>query len=240
MDAVIHLAGAGIADQRWTPARRRVLRDSRCSTTTHLIDGLNQLDAPPGVLLQASAVGFYGDRGDTVLDESASPGSGFLAELSQAWELSGACFEPAGRRCVLRLGAVLGADGGMLQRVLRPFRYGVGGRLGNGKQWFPWISITDVCRICAFLIDSTSMHGPCNACAPAPVPNAIFTQALGTAVSRPTFAAVPAPLLRLALGAMASELLLASQRVVPAQLLEAGFDFKHPTIDAALAHVLRD
>ena len=237
VDAVLHLAGANIAETRWTDERLRVIRDSRTASTAHLVDALHTLSSTP-VLLQISATGFYGNRGDDVLTEQAEPGVGELATLTQAWELAGEAWETKGRRCVLRLGAVLGLDGGMLQKVLPIFRRGLGGRLGNGKQWFPWITIDDVCDVCLWLIDDATHQGVFNCVAPQQVTNAIFTQALGTAVNRPTFCPVPKWILRSMVGPMADELLLASQRVQPDRLLEDGFQFSDPAVKPALARLM--
>lgn len=234
----MHLAGAPIAESRWTSARQRVLRDSRTAATAHLVQGLAQLTSPPRTFVQMSAIGFYGSRGDEVLDETASPGTGFLANLTQAWEPAGEAFDAVGRRAVLRLGMVLAPDGGALGKMLPIFRRGLGGRLGDGKQWVSWIAMQDLLAIIDRIIDDDAMHGVISTVAPTPVTNAIFTQAIGRALGRPTFCAVPAMALRLLLGTMADELLLGSQRVVPTTLLKAGFTFKSPTIDVALAALL--
>ena len=238
LDAFVHLAGAPIATGRWTQTRRRVLRDSRAAATGHVARALAQLQTPPRTFVQMSAIGLYGSRSDEVLDESSSPGTGFLAELAQAWEPAGEPFDAIGRRVVLRLGMVLAADGGALGRLLPIFRMGLGGRLGNGKQWVSWIAMPDLLAVIDRAIDDDSMHGVIATTAPTPVTNALFTQAIGAALKRPTFCAVPAMALRMMLGDMADELLLGSQRVVPTQLLKAGFTFQSPTIDVALAAIL--
>jgi len=238
LDALIHLAGAPIAEGRWTHARKRVLRDSRTTTTHHLAMACLRLDSPPRVFMQASAIGLYGDRGDEMLDETAAPGDGFLSELTVAWEASGAPIDVVSRRCMLRLGMVLARDGGAMAKMLPIFKLGLGGRLGNGTQWMSWISIDDVVQVIDRLIDDELVHGPINVVAPTPVRNAIFTQALGHALRRPRFLPVPRFALRMALGPMADGLALSSQRVVPIALLEADHTFQHATIDVALQAVL--
>lgn len=240
VDGVVHLAGEGIASGCWTAARKRRIRDSRVDGTRLLADALAGLSRRPSVLVSASAIGIYGNRGDELLDESSSPGTGFLAEVGRAWEAATAPAAGAGIRVVLpRLGIVLSRDGGALGRLLPLFQLGLGGRLGSGRQWMSWVSLRDVVRIVVTALDRDDLSGPVNAVAPAPVTNAEFTRALAAAVRRPALFHVPAPLLELVLGEMGREALLASQRVTPGRLLGAGFSFEDPALDGALAGILR-
>ena len=238
-DAVIHLAGENIAGGRWTAARKERIRASRVDGTRLLARALAGLDTPPKVLACASAVGVYGDRGDEELDESAAPGSGFLSEVGTAWEEAA---EPAGtagiRVAHMRLGMVLAREGGALARMLTPFRLGVGGRLGSGRQYMSWVCIQDAVNAFVHVIRDASLAGPFNLVAPEPVRNAAFTRALGLALGRPTLLPVPAWGLRLAVGQMAGPLLLASTRAVPRRLQEAGFGFAQPQLEGALEAVL--
>lgn len=240
VDAVVNLAGAGIGDRRWTPARRRLLVSSRLDSTGVLAGALARLDPPPRVLCNASAIGIYGDRGDEVLGEQSEPGSGFLAELCRRWEAATRAASDAGIRTVLlRSGVVLSALGGALARQLPLFRLGLGGRLGPGRQWTSWVALEDEVAAIGFLLEHDEVSGPVNVVAPGPVRNADFTAALGRALRRPAVLAVPATALRLALGrGLVDEALLASQRVVPTVLQEAGYGFRYPDLDRALAAAL--
>jgi len=239
-DAVVHLAGAGIGDRRWSPGRRREIVASRVDSTTLLARTLARLERPPEVLVSASAVGWYGDRGDEELTEDSGPGTGFLAELCRSWEDATAEAAAAGRRVVrLRSGVVLSARGGALARQLPLFRLGLGGRLGDGRQWLSWISLDDEVGAILHAIGDRSLHGAVNATAPAPVTNRDFTAALGAALHRPALLPVPRAALHLALGAeLADEMVLAGQRVLPRRLLDAGFGFRHPGVHGALGAVL--
>jgi uncharacterized protein len=238
VEAVIHLAGETVAG-RWTVAKKRRMWESRVAGTHHLVQTLTQLARPPRVLLCASAVGYYGSRGDQALEESAPAGSGFLAELCTAWEAAADAASALGMRVVLlRTGIVLGRDGGALARMVTPFRLGLGGRLGNGQQWMPWIHLHDLVRAVLWLQHNEALCGPVNMTAPQPVTNAQFTRALGRVLHRPTWCTVPAPLLRLVLGEFA-EALLASQRVVPTALTGVDFTFQFAQIDQALDDILR-
>jgi uncharacterized protein (TIGR01777 family) len=238
--AVVHLAGAGIGDRRWTAARRQLIVDSRIRSTALLTSTLTKLATPPGVLVSGSAVGYYGDRGDTELTEEASPGGDFTARLCVRWEEAATPAADAGIRvCTIRTGIVLGAHGGMLRRILGPFRLGLGGRLGSGRQYLSWISMTDETRAILHLLDHPKISGAVNLAAPNPVTNAEFTAALGHALHRPT--ALPTPLapLRAVYGSeLVNTLLLASQRAVPQVLTDDGFEFQQQTIDAALEAAL--
>jgi uncharacterized protein (TIGR01777 family) len=238
VDAVVHLAGAGLGDHRWTESYKRQVRDSRVEGTRTLSRALARLDRRPAVLVSGSAVGFYGDTGDVSVDESAPEGEGFLAELCRDWEAAAQPAVDAGIRVVHpRTGLVLSREGGLLAKVLPLFRCGLGGRLGTGRQWMSWITVADQVAALRFLIHD-GLSGPVNLTAPEPVTNAGFTAAMGRAVHRPAPFIVPAPVLRLALGEFADEGALVSQRVLPDRLAKAGFTFKHPDIGGALADVL--
>ena len=239
IDGVVHLAGESIASGRWTATRKARIRDSRVVGTRHLCEALAQLDTPPKVLVAASALGFYGDRGDEVLDESAALGSGFLPEVCQAWEDAAAPARERGIRVVhLRVGIVLTPKGGALAQMLPPFKLGVGGILGAGDQYMSWIALDDVLGIVLHALTDESMRGSVNAVAPQAVTNREFTKTLGAVLRRPTVLPAPAFALRLALGEMADALLLASTRVDPAVLRAAGFEFAYPHLEGALRHVL--
>ncbi len=238
-DAVVHLAGESIASGRWTAARKSRIRDSRVNGTRNLVHSLAELPRPPKTLICASAIGFYGSRGDRILEETAAAGDGFLAETCREWEAASLEAESLGVRVVrLRFGIILTPSGGALAKMLPPFRLGLGGVLGSGRQHMSWISIDDaVGAIHEAVLDET-LTGAVNAVAPQPVTNREFTQALGKALRRPTGFPVPAPAARLAFGEMADEMLLSSTRVVPSRLLDTGFAFHDPDLDAALARLL--
>jgi uncharacterized protein (TIGR01777 family) len=241
-DAIVHLAGEGIGNRRWNDEHKRRVIESRRRGTTELAQALADLpaDARPEVLVSASAVGFYGDRGDEVLTEDSGGGTGFLAEVCHAWESATQPAEQAGIRVVHpRTGLVLAAGGGALGKQLPLFRLGLGGRMGPGTQWQSWITLDDEVAAIRHCIDTPALDGPVNLAAPNPVRNAEFTRALGHALHRPTVTVAPAFALRLALGReMADELLLASQRVSPKRLQDTGFTFAHPHLPQALAAVL--
>ena len=239
IDAVVHLAGENIAGGRWTAARKARIRDSRVDGTHRLCAALAALDTPPRVLVAASAIGYYGDRADELLDEAAPPGSGFLPEVSRAWEAAAAPAREAGVRVVhLRIGIVLSPAGGALGQMLLPFKLGVGGVLGSGDQYMSWISIGDVVGIVRCALADETLSGPVNAVAPQAVTNREFTRTLGAVLRRPTILPAPAFAMRLALGEMADALLLASTRVDPAALRGTAFEFQHPDLDGALRSVL--
>ncbi|MEZ0075782.1 TIGR01777 family oxidoreductase [Planotetraspora sp. GP83] len=239
-DAVVHLAGAGIGDRRWTESYKRELVDSRVGSTRTLTEALAALKDKPRVLLSGSAVGFYGDTGDRPVDESSPSGAGFLAGLVREWEAAAAPAEEAGIRVVrLRTGVVLSGRGGALAKVLPIFRLGAGAVLGSGKQYVSWISLPDWVAAVRFLLANQEMSGPVNVTAPEPVTNADYTRAIGKALHRPTMPiATPAFALRLALGEFATEGVLAGQRVLPGRLLDAGHRFAHPALEDALPAVL--
>jgi uncharacterized protein (TIGR01777 family) len=239
LDAVVNLAGAGIGDHRWTAKYRRTVIDSRRLGTALLAEALAATSAPPAVLVSGSAIGFYGDRGDEVLTEASPPGTGFLAEVAQAWEDATAAAEAAGIRVAhLRTGIVLDRKQGALAKLLPLFRFGVGGRMGSGRQWMSWITLADEVEAICFLL-THDVRGPVAAVAPNPVTNADLAKALGRALHRPALVPVPAFGPRLVLGRdMADQLLFASQRVHPAVLEDAGFAFHHPKLDGALTATL--
>lgn len=238
-DAVVNLCGENLADGRWTPERKRRFRSSRVDVTALLARSLASLEKPPKVLVNASAVGFYGDRGETALDEDRPPGTGFLAELCQAWEAATAPAVGAGMRVVLlRFGVILTPRGGALAAMLGPFRIGLGGRLGSGKQRMPWITLNDAIGVIRFALRHSDLSGPVNAVAPESITNAQFTRALGRALHRASILSVPAIALKLALGEMASEMLLSGANVRPRKLEVAGFRFEYPRIDDALQVLL--
>ncbi len=238
-DAVIHLSGASIAGGRWTPARKAVLRSSRIDSTRVLVDTLSGLKRKPGVFLCASATGYYGSRGDELLTESSEGGTDFLALLARDWEAEASRAELAGIRTVhLRFGVVLSSDGGALPRMLAPFKYGVGGRLGSGNQWMSWIALEDAVEIIRSAIASGEFSGPVNVVAPNPVRNSEFTRIAAATLHRPAIFSAPAFALRIALGEMADPLLLASQRAIPERLIALGYRFAFANLDAALRSVL--
>jgi uncharacterized protein (TIGR01777 family) len=236
-DAVVHLAGAGIGDKRWSASRRHEIMASRVQSTTLLARTLAGLARPPTVMVSASAVGYYGDRGDEELTEQSSPGRGFLAEVCAAWEDATEPARRAGVRVVrLRSGVVLSAHGGALARQLPLFRLGIGGRLGSGRQWLSWISLPDEVGAVLHALDTPALEGAVNATAPSPVTNREFTRALARALHRPASVAVPGIALRIALGSdLASEMVLAGQRVLPTRLRATGYTFRYPDVDAACA-----
>lgn len=237
--AAIHLSGANVAAHRWTTAFKREIAESRVQSTRALATALAGLRNPPQTFLVASATGFYGNRAGELLDETAGPGSNFLADLCRQWEAAAQPAVDAGIRVVhLRFGVVLGPGPGALARLLPIFRLGLGGPLGSGIQWMSWISLQDAVRAILFLLQTSSLTGPINLTAPNPVTNAQFTRTLGRAVHRPAIFQVPTFALRLALGEMAEEALLSSARAYPAKLTAAGFQFAHPTIAHALAAAL--
>jgi len=240
LDAVVHLSGAPVAAGRWTPARKQELRASRIGSTSVLIRAMLAAPTPPPALIAASAIGWYGNTGDRPVDESAPNGSGFLAELVRDWEAAAQPARDAGIRVVnLRSGIVLTSRGGMLPKLLLPFRLGLGAKFGTGRQYLSWITLADHIRATRYLIDQPGIDGPVNLTAPVPATNAELTQALAAVLRRPGMLAVPAGALRLALGEVSTEL-LGSCRAVPARLQEAGFTFGHAEIGPALAAAVAD
>ena len=262
-DAVVHLAGENIAKGRWTAEKKQRIRQSRVHSTRLLSTALAELArsssgktgmasaaqvqhgshalAVPRCFLSASAVGIYGDRGDEVLGENSPPGDGFLAEVCQQWEAATALAAQSGVRVVcLRFGVVLARHGGALATMLKPFRWGLGGRLGSGRQYMSWITLEDAIGAIMHLLENQSLHGPVNVVAPQPVTNRQFTVALATALRRPAILPVPAIALRIMLGEMANQLLLASARAVPRRLMESGYRFADPELLPALQRILSE
>jgi uncharacterized protein (TIGR01777 family) len=238
VDAVIHLAGEPVAS-RWTEEQKRRIRDSRVEGSRNLVAGMSAAPRPPKVLVSASAVGFYGDRGDEILDESSAPGSGFLSQVCLDWEAEALRAHELGARVALvRIGVALSPSGGALEKMLLPFKLGMGGRLGDGKQWFPWIHIDDIAGIFLHALTSPAVDRPINGVAPEVVTNQEFTRELAAALNRPVFFPVPKFALRALMGEMA-EVVTASQRVVPQVALDTGYQFKHPTLRPALESLLK-
>lgn len=239
LGAVVHLAGESISGGRWTPDKKRRIRDSRVAGTRLLCEALGSLTIPPRTLVSASAIGFYGNRGDELLNESSPGGGGYLADVCAEWEAATAPAREAGIRVVLlRFGVVLALEGGALARMRLPFQLGVGGILGSGRQYMSWIALDDaVGAICHALV-TEELEGAVNAVAPDPVTNWEFTKTLGRVLRRPTLLPMPAFAARLAFGEMADELLLASARVFPGKLLKSGYRFRAPRIEGALRHLL--
>lgn len=237
-EAVVHLAGETVA-QRWTADSKRRIYASRVDSTKQLVDAMEKRAAKPRVLLAASAVGFYGSCGDQFLTESSQRGTGFLADVVADWEAESRRAESYGIRVVnLRFGVVLGRDGGAFPKMVKPFRFGAGGRLGSGHQWMPWIHVDDATRLIVFALDNTALRGPVNVTAPNPVTNAELTRMLGKALHRPAFVMVPGFALKLILGEMATAV-LGSERVVPAAAEAAHFEFSYPHIESALRDLTR-
>jgi hypothetical protein len=240
LDAVVHLAGESIAAGRWTASRKARIRDSRVEGTRLLCEALAGLDKPPAALISASAVGYYGDRGNEVLVEDSPPGAGFLPNLCCAWE---AATQPAAERGIrvvlLRIGVVLSPKGGALARMLPAFKLGLGGRIGHGRQYLSWITLDDLVGVIRRVLADGNLSGPVNAVSPNPATNLEFTRALGRALSRPTIFPMPAWVARLAFGEMADALLLASARVRPERLLHIQHEFHHSTLETAFRHLLQ-
>ena len=239
IEAVVHLGGRNIVAGRWTTTVKAQLHQSRVQTTQLLATRLAGLAAPPRVLVCASAVGIYGHRHNEELDEESDTGEGFLAELGRAWEGASAVAAEAGVRVVqARLGIVLSRQGGALAKMLLPFRLGMGGKIGSGRQYVSWISLADAVAALIYAVENDALRGPVNLTAPQPVTNAELTRTLGRVLRRPTLLPLPAFAAKLVLGELAEEGLLASQRVRPKRLLEAGFEFAHPELEGALRHAL--
>ena len=238
-DAIVHLAGANIGARLWTQARKRLLRDSRVESTRTLAEYLAARPNPPSVFISASAVGFYGNRGDDVLDERSEVGSGLLADLCRDWEAACIPLVGSGVRVVhARFGIVMSPRGLPLSRLLLVFRMGMGGRQGNGRQWVSWIDIDDLTRAIEHMLTSEDISGPVNAVAPEPITNAEMTRVLAGVLRRPAFMHVPAFALRLIFRDMADEALLSSVRAQPARLLQGGFEFAYPDLKSSLEHLL--
>jgi uncharacterized protein (TIGR01777 family) len=237
-DALVHLAGASIAEGRWNAQRKKLLRTSRIDATHHLIGALAKLQRPPRTVVAASAIGYYGNRGDESLTEGSAPGNDFLAGLCREWEAEAARASEFGARVVHgRFGIILAAHGGALPRMALPFKFGAGGRLGNGRQWMSWVTLPEVINIIQFSLANTGLSGPVNVVSPNPVRNQHFTHILANTLHRPALFPAPAFALRLALGEMADALLLSSQKVMPSKLVENGYKFLQADLAGALAEI---
>ncbi|HVG24795.1 MAG TPA: TIGR01777 family oxidoreductase [Thermoanaerobaculia bacterium] len=237
-DAIVNLAGENVGEGRWTDERKRRLVASRLDATAAIVEALRHAAPHPRTLVNASAVGYYGSRGDESLDETGTRGGGFLAELVEQWEAAARGAEPMARLVILRFGVVLAAEGGALKKLLLPFKLGAGGPVGSGGQWMSWIDRDDALRMVAWAIDNPAARGLYNATAPEPVRNRDFTRSLGRALHRPAFMPAPGFALKLAFGQMAEEVLLGGQRVLPRRAEREGFVFDVPTLDASLARHL--
>ncbi len=234
-NAVIHLAGENVADSRWSPAKKERILNSRVDGTRQLVDYISQLATKPDVFLSASAAGYYGSRGDELLDEESTQGEGFLSEVCQKWEKETQRLTAMGIRVVnLRLGMVLSPKGGALHKMIPPFKIGLGGVVGDGNQYISWISIRDLIESVAFILKNDTIDGPVNIVSPIQTTNKILTQSLGKALNRPTFFRIPTFMVKLIFGQMADEMLLSSNRSTPKILLEAGFEFKDRSLDETL------
>lgn len=238
-DACYHLAGESIASGRWNDEKKKKIRESRVKGTKLLADALANLERPPKTLICASAIGYYGNRGEESLTETSAPGNDFLANVCVEWEQATEHARDKGVRVVnTRFGIILDKEGGALEKMLPPFRMGIGGRIGDGKQWMSWIALADVIGALQFVLSNESLSGPVNFVAPNPVRNAEFTRTLGRVLSRPTIFPIPAFGVRLVFGEMADALLLTSQRVSPTKLAESRFQFRHSNLESALRSVL--
>ena len=241
IDVVVHLAGENVAGGAWTQERKARIRDSRVKGTKTLVDALGRLDSSPATFVAASAIGFYGDRGNEIVTEESDAGEGFLPEVCVEWEAESKKAEAfADRVAIARIGIVLSPEGGALEKMLTPFRFGVGGTVGSGEQWMPWISIDDIVRVLVFAIENEELAGVFNATSPNPVQNKTFTEALANAVSRPAFIPVPGFGVKLLFGEMGETLLLEGARVIPRKLEQLGFKFEFPELDEAIRHVINE
>jgi uncharacterized protein len=240
-NAIVHLAGENIASGRWTASRKQRIRDSRTIGTKLIAETISRIDPPPDVLVSSSAIGYYGDRGDELLREESPAGLGFLADVCRQWEAATDVATRKGVRIVhLRTGLVLSPKGGAMGKMLLPFKLGVGGKIGSGRQYWSWISLDDICSVIVHCIQASGLHGPVNTVSPSPVTNIEFTKTLGRVLGRPTVFPLPAFAARLALGEMADALLLSSARVEPAKLIASRFVFKHRELEPTLRYVLND
>jgi uncharacterized protein len=239
-DAVVNLAGASVADGRWTADRKELLRSSRVVTTRGLVSAIEKMSPRPKVLVSASAVGYYGNRGDEVLTEESGPSADFLSRLAEEWEAEAMKAHALRVRVArLRFGVILAKDAGALPQMMLPFKIGAGGKLGSGKQWMSWVALDDVVRIIRFVIENDALLAAVNVTAPQPITNAEFTKVLARTMRRPAFFTVPPFALRILLGEMADEMLLSSQRVVPRVLLDSGFQFRYSDLQSTLAAILQ-
>jgi uncharacterized protein (TIGR01777 family) len=240
LDAVVHLAGESVFGLSWSDAKKKAIRDSRVDGTRNIVEAISKLKARPNVLVAASAIGFYGDRGDEEMTESSAAGDTFLAEVSKEWESEARRAEDAGIRTVLlRTGIILSKDGGALGTMLLPFKLGVGGVVGSGRQWMSWISIDDHVRVINYAVENENVRGALNSVSPHPVTNEQFTKTLGEVLYRPTILPLPRFAVSMVFGEMGDELLLASMRVLPKRLETAGFEFKYPDLKSAIEHAVK-
>jgi len=241
IDAVVHLAGESVSSLRWTDEKKKAIRDSRVFGTRSVVDAISKLKDRPKVLVAASAIGFYGERGDEEVNESSAAGHGFLAEVAKEWEGEARRAEDAGVRTVLlRTGIVLSKDGGALATMLLPFKMGVGGVVGSGKQWMSWISLDDHVAVINYVIENENIRGAVNAVSPEPVTNEEFTKTMGEVLYRPTFIPLPEFAVSMLMGEMGDALLLTSTKVLPKRLEDTGFKFEQPALKGALEHALAD
>jgi uncharacterized protein (TIGR01777 family) len=237
LDAVVHLAGESVFGLRWSDEKKKAIMDSRVKGTRSVVEAISRLKDRPKVFVSASAVGFYGNRGEEELTESSAAGDTFLADVAKAWEGEARRAEDAGIRTVLmRVGVVLSKEGGALATMLTPFKFGIGGVIASGKQWMSWIGVDDIVSIINFVIENENIRGAVNACAPNPVTNEEFTKTLGDVLYRPTFLPLPEFAISMIMGEMGEELLLTSERVIPKRLLDAGFEFAYPDLRPAIEH----
>jgi len=239
LDAVIHLAGESVNALRWTDEKKKAILDSRVIGTRNVVETISKLKDKPKVLVAASGVGYYGERGDEEVTESSNSGEGFLADVSRAWEAESRRAEDAGVRTVLlRTGMVLSKDGGALASMMTPFKMGVGGTIGSGKQWMSWISLDDHISVINFVLENENIRGAVNSVSPNPVRNQEFTDVMGDVLYRPTIIPLPEFAVSMLLGEMGDELLLTSTRAIPKRLEDNGFHFKYPQLKAALEHAV--
>lgn len=239
-DAVVHLAGDNVGEGSWTEEKKLNIRDSRVVGTRTLVNALKKTSNPPKIFISASAIGFYGNRGDEVLTEESKQGKGFLAEVCTAWEAESAKAEDFGARVVMpRIGVVLAKDGGALKEMLTPFKLGVGGTIGSGEQYMSWIALDDLIKIIHFALENANLNGAINATAPNPVTNEKFTKTLGKVLNRPTIIPIPAFGIKLLFGEKGETLLLEGARVLPKRLEDVGFEFRFPDLENAIHHALK-
>lgn len=240
-DAVIHLAGDNVASENWSDEKKRKIKESRTVGTRVLVDALRKTNNPPKIFVSASAIGFYGDRKDEVLTEDSAKGTGFLSEVCDEWETESQKAKDFGARVILpRIGVVLAKDGGALEKMLTPFKFGVGGVVGSGRQWMSWIALDDLIKIFHFALDNNDLSGAVNGTAPNPATNEEFTKTLGKVLNRPTFMPIPEFAIKLIFGEMGETLLLQGARVLPKRLQEAGFKFDYENLETAMKHVVEN
>jgi uncharacterized protein len=240
-DAVVHLAGDNIASENWSEKKKRSIRESRIIGTKTLVDAFRKTKTAPKIFVSASATGFYGDRKDEILTEESAPGEGFLPDVCVEWEAEARKVEDLGARVVcLRIGVVLAKDGGALEKMLTPFKFGVGGTVGSGKQWMSWIALDDLVRVIHFALENAELNGAVNTVSPIPATNEEFTKTLGKVLRRPTILPVPEFAIKMLFGEMGETLLLQGARVLPEKLEKSGFEFKFPKLEDAMEHVLEN